>query len=426
MFLPLYPQGPIYHWPVATLLLIVANLIGFTLQQFHNSAEFVKPTLPAESRQDDPQQAIPWQLQPPAASPDGNPVSVDQVEGWRDWALSHGEGLHPVQWLTSIFMHGNVAHLLGNMLFLYVFGLLVEGRAGSITFALLYLAMGITQSAFEQALWLGAPGGVSLGASSAIYATMVLAMIWMPKDEIKCLVIFMFRPFLFDVPALLFGLSYVLWDFGSALFTNFEMSTPLLHVTGAAVGLVAAIAGLKWNWLDTENGDLHALLLEAAEKEPPGRTRKSNVLEQRAEQAEQQALRAKLLSLQRSIELHVQAGNYQAAVAQFRERRRRDGSATRSEPQLRQLFSLAFRAKDWHAALDFGRIYLENFDQPFADQIRLALGKFLTVEQNVPQRALKLLRQINPDRLTPAQQKVLDQLLARCQPNSTAEAPEPN
>jgi membrane associated rhomboid family serine protease len=417
MFLPLYPQGPIYHWPVATVVLIVANLVGFGLQMANHSTKYVEVTLPVSELQKDPRLA----LQFADADPNDEVNFTVEVEAWRDWALSHGDGLHPIQWLTSNFMHADVGHLLGNMLFLYIFGMLVEGRAGSLTFGVLYLSMGIVKSALEQVLWLGTPTGVSLGASSAIYSTLVLAMVWMPKDEIKCLLFFMFRIFLFDLPALLFGLFYVLWDFGFALFSNFQMSTQLLHVGGAAVGLVAAVIGLKFNWLDTENGDLYSLFLEARGQELAPKPRKLTVLEKQAEQAEQKALQKKLNSIQRSIEMHLQAGNYQAAVAQYREWRKRDGSASWTEPQLRQLFTLAFRAKDWNPALDFGRIYLESFDQPFADQIRLALGKFLAIEQKQLRKAGKLLQAVDSSRLSPSQQTLLEQLLAHCQRNSSSD-----
>jgi hypothetical protein len=243
----------------------------------------------------------------------------------------------------------------------------------------------------------------------------------MPKDEIKCLLFFMFRIFLFDLPALLFGLFYVLWDFGMALFTNFQLSTPLLHVGGAAVGLVVAIVGLKWNWIDTENGDLYSLFLEARGKELEAKPRKRNVLEQQADRAEKKSLQEKLAAIQRSLEMHLQAGNYQAAMAQFREWRKRDSSASWTEPQLRQLFTLAFRAKDWNAAFDFGRLYLENFDQPFADQIRLGLGRHLAVDQKFPRKALKLLKEIDPSRLPKAQQALHEQLLAVCQRDAAAD-----
>jgi membrane associated rhomboid family serine protease len=417
MFLPLYPQGPVYHWPVATFLLIVANLVGFALQMANNEPGYKEMTLPASKVLKDPDLA----RQFPDIAPGDEITLVLEVEGWIDWALSHGEGVHPVQWLTSNFMHADVGHLLGNMLFLYIFGMLVEGRAGSLTFAVLYVLMGIAKAALEQLLWLGSPAPPSLGASSAIYSTIMLAMVWMPKDEIKCLLFFMFRIFLFDLPALLFGLFYVLWDFGMALFTNFQLSTPLLHVGGAAVGLVVAIVGLKWNWIDTENGDLYSLFLEARGKELEAKPGKRNILEQQADRAEKKSLQEKLAAIQRSLEMHLQAGNYQAAMAQFREWRKRDSSASWTEPQLRQLFTLAFRAKDWNAAFDFGRLYLENFDQPFADQIRLGLGRHLAVDQKFPRKALKLLKEIDPSRLPKAQQALHEQLLAVCQRDAAAD-----
>ena len=44
--------------------------------------------------------------------------------------------------LTALFVHGGWLHLLGNMLFLYVFGAEVEERMGRVRFALFYLAAG--------------------------------------------------------------------------------------------------------------------------------------------------------------------------------------------------------------------------------------------------------------------------------------------
>jgi hypothetical protein len=57
MFLPLYPQGPVYHWPVATFLLIVANLVGFALQMANNEPRYKEMTLPASKVLKDPELA---------------------------------------------------------------------------------------------------------------------------------------------------------------------------------------------------------------------------------------------------------------------------------------------------------------------------------------------------------------------------------
>ncbi len=59
------------------------------------------------------------------------------------WGLTHGEGLHPVQWVTNNFLHGRIFHLVGNMIFLWGFGLVVEGKLGWWRFLLVYMGIGI-------------------------------------------------------------------------------------------------------------------------------------------------------------------------------------------------------------------------------------------------------------------------------------------
>ena len=59
--------------------------------------------------------------------------------------LVWGDGIHPVQWVTSMFLHGGVLHLAGNMVFLWVFGLVVEGKLGTAKFVPLYLGIGVAQ-----------------------------------------------------------------------------------------------------------------------------------------------------------------------------------------------------------------------------------------------------------------------------------------
>ncbi|MFM7117401.1 MAG: rhomboid family intramembrane serine protease [Planctomycetota bacterium] len=415
MFLPLYPKGPIYHWPIATALLILANVLGFAWQMaVPPKSKAMK--IPLSELRDDPELAAEY-----AELELEELTFVAPVEGWYDYALSHGDGLHPIQWLTSNFMHGSAGHLLGNMLFLYIFGMLLEGRVGSVTFALLYVSMGVSQCALEQILCLGSPSAPSYGASSAIYAIMALAMIWMPKVEIQCLYTILFRPILFDLPALIFGMLYVFWDFGIALFSNFTMSTALLHVSGAAVGLVAAFVGLKLRWVDTENADLYSLIQEAAGKELPDKPKRLSVLEQQAEKAEQAELKEKIAAIRRSIEMHLNAGNYQAAIGQMREWKRRDASAQWTEPQLRSLFTLAFKAKDSKTVEEIARQYIERFDEPFADQVRLVLGKQLVVEQKHPRKALKVLEPIVESRLPPKHREQYQQLLEFCRKQANAD-----
>jgi membrane associated rhomboid family serine protease len=97
--------------------------------------------------------------------------------------LEYGNGLHPLQCLTSNFLHGGVLHLVGNMVFLWVFGVLIEGKTGW-WFGPLYLGIGILESAAEQAMMLGAVDVEgSLGASSILYGLLAIAALWAAKER---------------------------------------------------------------------------------------------------------------------------------------------------------------------------------------------------------------------------------------------------
>src|SRR5439155_4020664 len=76
--------------------------------------------------------------------------------------------------LTSMFMHGGIAHILGNMLFLFIFGDNIEDRIGHFRYAIFYLVCGVLAGlahVFATALFAGSEASLlvpSLGASGAI------------------------------------------------------------------------------------------------------------------------------------------------------------------------------------------------------------------------------------------------------------------
>lgn len=89
--------------------------------------------------------------------------------------FSHVE---PVRMFWGMFMHGGLEHLLGNMIFLLVLGLLVEGALGPWWYLGLYLAGGVGAS-FTTVAWHWGDQGLALGASGAIAALMgAYCVIW--------------------------------------------------------------------------------------------------------------------------------------------------------------------------------------------------------------------------------------------------------
>jgi membrane associated rhomboid family serine protease len=96
--------------------------------------------------------------------------------------------------LTALFVHGNWLHLLGNMLFLWVFGTMAEERMGRVQFAVFYLVVGyLALSAY--ALANGNSDETLVGASGAISGVLGAFLYLFPKARVTSLF-----PFLFFLP----------------------------------------------------------------------------------------------------------------------------------------------------------------------------------------------------------------------------------
>jgi hypothetical protein len=104
---------------------------------------------------------------------------------------------------TSLFLHGRVVHLLGNMWFLYIFGDNVEGRLGHLRYLAFYLLCGLTAGASHLVLnWHS--NVPTIGASGAIAGVMGAYLILYPRAKILTLLpLFFFFTFV-EVPAFIF------------------------------------------------------------------------------------------------------------------------------------------------------------------------------------------------------------------------------
>jgi membrane associated rhomboid family serine protease len=105
--------------------------------------------------------------------------------------------------LTSMFMHGGIAHIAGNMLFLWIFGDNIEDRLGHVRYLIFYLLCGIIASlshVFATAAFASDPSALlvpSLGASGAISGVLGGYILLHPSRRVT---VILFR-FLTDVPA---------------------------------------------------------------------------------------------------------------------------------------------------------------------------------------------------------------------------------
>jgi membrane associated rhomboid family serine protease len=144
--------------------------------------------------------------------------------------------------LTSMFLHGGWLHLLGNMLFLWVFGNNIEDRFGRIGYLLLYLASGYA-AAYGFALANPDATEPLIGASGAVSGILGAYLVLFPRARVWSLV-----PVLFFIPLrlpawLVLGMWFVLqWLYSSGLaVADGGAVAYLAHVIGFVVGVLVAL-----------------------------------------------------------------------------------------------------------------------------------------------------------------------------------------
>jgi membrane associated rhomboid family serine protease len=152
----------------------------------------------------------------------------------------------PVSAFTSMFLHGGWEHLLGNMLFLWIFGNNVEDAFGRLGYLGFYLAAGLVATAAQTAVTFATEGPAaeripSVGASGAIAGVLGAYIVLLPRSRVTVWALF----FLFEVPAVVFlGFWFLmqLWLGGFAVLEPEEGGGVALfaHVGGFVFGLLAA------------------------------------------------------------------------------------------------------------------------------------------------------------------------------------------
>lgn len=85
---------------------------------------------------------------------------------------------------TSMFMHGGWVHLLGNMLYLWIFGDNVEDSFGHAKFLVFYLLCGIAAT-FAQVFFSASSNVPNLGASGAIAGVLAAYLVLFPRGQVK-------------------------------------------------------------------------------------------------------------------------------------------------------------------------------------------------------------------------------------------------
>ncbi|MGH9048142.1 MAG: rhomboid family intramembrane serine protease [Acidimicrobiia bacterium] len=231
MVIPLRDDNPTNRFAIVTVLLIAINVVVYLFVQPHGGVDETRFTyeyaaIPCELRQD-------------------HPLTVGENRtGDCDATVSDSPEFFPRKnvWLavlTSMFLHGSLLHLAGNMLFLWIFGNNVEDHIGRVLFVSFYAVVGI---AAMGAHFLTDPGSTIpvIGASGAIAGVMGAYLVLWPRARVLTVVPLL----LFFVVYLPAGLVLGIW-FGLQFLTNPNEGVAwVAHVGGFAAGVLLGL-GLK-------------------------------------------------------------------------------------------------------------------------------------------------------------------------------------
>jgi membrane associated rhomboid family serine protease len=246
--IPVHDRNPTRRTPWVTYLLIALNIIFFVLSPAVRTSGVGGTNVAELCRQEafyDKYAAIPREL-----THNDQLSRVPNGEVGQDRAGRVGCVVAPPEYnkipflsvLYSMFLHGGWLHLLGNMLFLFVFGNNIEDRLGHFGYTLFYLFAGYLAA---YGFSLASPDSTQtlIGASGAIAGVLGAYLILYPRARVWSLV-----PFLFFIPLplpawLVLGLWFVIqWVYSAGYAVSQASSVAYLaHVVGFVVGVLVAL-----------------------------------------------------------------------------------------------------------------------------------------------------------------------------------------
>jgi membrane associated rhomboid family serine protease len=209
--IPLRDNAPTRHFPVVTVALIVANVLVFVFY------EGITPTQHSVNE---------LAFQP--CEVNGSCATIGQP--WE------------VNVFTSMFMHADILHIAGNMLFLWIFGNNVEDAMGPVRYLVFYLLSGLAATALQTVVTLSTASESAaqipnLGASGAISGVIGAYFVLLPQAKVLTLFILGFFIFLREIPALFFIAVWIVFQLWQA---GFQFTHPQ---PGGGVAVFAHLGG---------------------------------------------------------------------------------------------------------------------------------------------------------------------------------------
>jgi rhomboid family protein len=217
--IPLRDDNPTRSTPIITILLIVANICVFLLQLASGDSLTVRfAMIPAEVIHDGPTRFS----------------GINYDPAW-------------VTIFTSTFLHGGWLHLIGNMLYLWVFGNNVEDTIGRVRFLVFYLLCGLA-AAVTHLVINGGSTAPTLGASGAIAGVLGAYLVLFPGARVSTLVPIFFFLTVYELPAsVVLGFWFLMQVFSAVAGIGMLRTPGSAHAGGVAVW--AHVGGFVAGWV---------------------------------------------------------------------------------------------------------------------------------------------------------------------------------
>ena len=244
---PLKDNIPTDRFPIVTVAIIAICVAVFVWQQ-PSGFSGVNDKKVVEYG------TIPYELTHPGKHCDLARVPQDSASGTSGETIAcEGEtgvagkaGDQPPTWMTiftAMFMHGGFLHIIGNMLFLWIFGNNVEDSMGPLRFIGFYLLGGVAAAGLQVAV---GPDSTTplVGASGAIAGVLGGYILLYPRARVLTLVFIIFLVTLLELPAMV---VLGLWFLQQIYFGAAGLSDPtgggggvayFAHIGGFAFGLI--------------------------------------------------------------------------------------------------------------------------------------------------------------------------------------------
>ncbi len=232
MFFPIRDNNPTRRRAYLTILLIVVNVGVYMYQALFSDLNI---HIAEEAM-------IPWEITHVRTIDVPLGVKVIKKDGGEVPQFVLRKHSPFVSLVYSLFMHGSLLHLFGNMLFLWIFGNNIEDYLGRIKFLIFYFLAGIGASLVHILFNIDSMTPV-IGASGAVSGIMGAYLVLFPTATIRTLVfIFVFVTFV-DIPAFIFLLVWLVFQI---LYASGQSGIAwLAHVGGFIIGLLLIKTVLK-------------------------------------------------------------------------------------------------------------------------------------------------------------------------------------